>query len=313
MRSIFLRLPGGEPGNLTKASGRAPFLFFTLAVASLAAGSALAQPAWYDSGSQSGIQPGSPDFYQHQTTELQDNLGWCFQTSFEDAMYYDHNHGYANLYTDNSDWVSAMNANLANIISFTNTPPNFLESYITNKGYGSTLGVSEIDNSGAGGYAMYNAFTANLLAGSNVLIFLKPFGQATNTWWGSTFHVVDAVGFAGTNHSVVVLDPDNNKYGGFGYPPGSKPFNQVNYTNTEPIPIENGWADVGAGTNSYLQSWTVDATGNLVSGDYLDAQIAALITIGPVPEPSPAVLGLAAAICYGAYGLARRKKRLASG
>jgi hypothetical protein len=310
MRTLYLSCR--ERGRLANGRSRAPALLISLTVAALAAASTLAQPAWYDVASQSGIQPGSPDFYQHQTTELQDNKGWCFQTSFEDAMYYDHNNGFANLYLDNANWVTAMNNNLANIISFTNSPPNFMAAYIKNAGYGATLGVTEIDNSGAGGFSMFNSFTNNLLSGSNVLLFLEPHGQATNTWWGTTFHVVDAVGFGGTNHSVIVLDPDNNKYGGFGYPPGSKPFNLVDYTNTEPMPIENGWADVGGPTNSYLQSWTVDANGNLTSGDYADAQIAALLTIGAVPEPSPVALGLVSAVCYAGYRLARRKKTVDS-
>jgi hypothetical protein len=286
----------------------------SIAFAALSIGTALAQPSWYDPTTQSGIQPGSPDFYQHQTevtaVESIGLGGWCFQTAFEDAMYYDSNNGFPNLYTNNVNWVDAMSTNLLALI---NTPSPFMSTYISNKNYSSVLGVTTTVNSGASNF-VFNAFEQNLLAGSNVLIHLIP-GTNTNQWW-SDFHVMDAVGFNASNHTIVVLDPDNNRYGGFGIPNANSnafPYNVVNYINSEPIPIESGWGDVGNPTNSLLQAYTVDASGNITSGIYAGTQIDGFFAIGPVPEPSVFALGLASVTIFGAYRLARRKKESAAG
>jgi len=44
-------------------------------------------PSWYDSITDSGIQPGSPDFYQHQVNEIPgvSNEGFCAYFSFMDV------------------------------------------------------------------------------------------------------------------------------------------------------------------------------------------------------------------------------------
>jgi hypothetical protein len=305
------------------------FIGAVLGIALLAftGGGALGQPAWYNSGTQSGIEPGSPDFYQHQTTENQANSGWCFYTAYEDAMYYDANNGFANLYPNmgNPNWVATMNNNLTTLINtpFGNplTPANFMNTYIAAQGYGGVLGEATTANSG-GGYSIYNAFTSDLLAGSNVLIYITQNTGVTNQWWG--FHVMDAVGFSVTNHTIDVLDPDNNQYGGYGFPgtaanpPASGfytnsygvsvPYNLVDYNTNEPVPIENGFGDVGNPTNKDIQQYTVDANGNITSGIYAGTQINYLFAIGPVPEPSVFALGLAIAVVSGGYRLARRRK-----
>jgi hypothetical protein len=284
----------------------------SIAFAALSIGTALAQPSWYDPTTQSGIEPGSPDFYQHQITGTITNGGFCDYFAYEDAMYYDSNNGFPNLYANNANWVNAMNTNFFNIyasggnINVAN--PAFMTSYIANQSYGASLGVNSMTNS-SGGYSIFNAFEQNLLAGSNVLIRILD-GTNTNQWWN--FHVMDAVGFNATNHTIVVLDPDNNMYGGFGLP-GVPPNNLVYYTNSEPFPIESGWGDVGNPTNSLLQAYTVDANGNITDGIYAGTRISNIYAIGPVPEPSVFALGLASVTIFGAYRLARRKKESAAG
>ena len=116
---------------------------------------------------------------------------------------------------------------------------------------------------------------------------------------------MDVVGFDAINHKIVVLDPDNNMYGGYGLP-GVAPFNLVYYTNSQPFPVETGdWSQVGNPTNSLLQEYTVDASGNITDGIYAGTQIAYLYDIGPVPEPSAATLGIAAATAVVAFRLGR--------
>src|SRR5258708_1204319 len=269
------------------------------------------------------VQPGSPDFYQHQTTENQANSGWCFYTAFEDAMYYDANHGFPNLYANNANWVTAMNNNLTTAINTADSgyPSFFMNKYISDQGYAATLGESTILNSG-GGYSIYDSFTQNLNAGSNVLVHIVQNAGVSNQWWG--FHVMDAVGYSASNHTIMVLDPDNNRYGAYGFPgtnanpPSSGfytngfnvgvPYNLVDYTNTQPIPIESGFGGVGNPTNSLLQQYTVDANGVITDGIYAGTQIDAIFAIGPVPEPSSFALLLGAALAFGGFRVARRKK-----
>ncbi|HWX23080.1 MAG TPA: hypothetical protein VN578_24525 [Candidatus Binatia bacterium] len=286
---------------------------------------ALAQPSWYDVASQSGIQPGSPDFYQHQITGTYLNEGFCDYFAYEDAMYYDHNNGFANLYADNAAWVNGMINNFTNIyFAGGNQAPNpaFMNGYIGNKGYAASLGMTPITNS-TGGFSIFNNMRSGLLAGSNVLVRIELGPSATNQWWG--YHVMDVVGFSSSNHNIIVLDPDNNRYGGYGLPDQSSnappmgyltngfgygvPYNLVYNTNSQPLPVENGWGDVGNPTNSLLQAYTLDANGNITDGAYAGTKVTWIYDIGPVPEPSIAALGLVAAATLGARRLTGRKKR----
>jgi PEP-CTERM motif len=292
-----------------------------------------AQPSWYNTSTQSGIEPGSPDFYQHQPNENPafSNGGYCAYFAFEDAMYYDANNGFANLYANNANWVTGMNNNFNAI--FNTAGPNLAsqyDNYIANQGYGASMGVNTLVNSFAGGYSMYNAIQANLFAGSNVLILTLPGTTAnpsnspaisTNQWW--SFHVMDVVGMSATNHNLVVLDPDNNQYGGGGFPGSGTnpptsgvytnsygvgvPYNLAYYNTNEAIPIANGWGNVGGPTNSALQMYSTDATGDITSGIYDNTYIAGFFAIGPVPEPSSTALALVGAAVLGGYWRARRK------
>ena len=283
-----------------------------IALLALNVGAALALPSWYDGTNQKGVEPGTPDFYQHQTAtaaETKVNAGFCWESSFEDVMYHLHNIGFANLYTDNANWVNAMNANLATIRGTPGGGDSWMNAYIASNGYSSVL--SETTLTSSGGDSMFNALQQNLLSGSNVLVHIDPNG-VSGLWWGTTYHVVDAVGFDAVNKKIVIADPDNNRYGGFGFPGDSTPNNKVDYLSTQPIPIENGFADVGSDvnvvTNSLLQSYTVGANGVLSDGPYAGTKIDKLFAIGPVPEPASFALGLASALVFGGYRLARRRK-----
>jgi hypothetical protein len=124
---------------------------------------------------------------------------------------------------------------------------------------------------------------------------------------------MDVVGFDAKNHTIVVMDPDNNKYGAYGIP-STSPNNYVPYdTNTTPslsTIVETGdWGQVGNPTNSLMQQYTVDADGNITDGVYAGTKISYLYDIGPVPEPSFAALALAAAVAFRARGSAWRKRR----
>ena len=284
----------------------------TLAFLALSGAVTFADPSWYDGTNQKGVQPGTPDFYQHQTTtnaETKVNAGFCWQSAFEDAMYFLHNNGFGNLYIDSANWVDAMNGNLAQIVGTPGGGDTWMNTYINNKGYASVLSENTIANPG-GGFSVFNSFTNNLLAGSNVLIHIDA-NSVTGLWWSASYHVVDAVGFDAPNHKIIVADPDNNKYGGFGFPGDSTPNNKVDYLSSEPVPIENGFADVGANvtvvTNSLLQSYTVDANGVLTDGPYAGTKIDFLFAIGPIPEPSSVVLALVALTTFAACRRSRRK------
>jgi len=248
-------------------------------------------------------------------------------------MYYDANNGFPNLYANNANWVNGMINNFQNILNTPvtgtySTTASYLNatynSYITAQGYGMSLGSTSTGNSGAG-YSAFNVIQQDLLAGSNTLIFMGP--GSTNQWWG--FHVMDVVGFNASNHTLIALDPDNNRYGGYGYPgtntspPSSGyytnrfgvpvPYSLAFYNTNEPMPIESGFGDLGGPTNSLLQSYTVDAGGDITSGIYADTYISSIFAIGPVPEPSSIALGVVAAATFGAYRRVRRKKRLRNG
>jgi hypothetical protein len=113
-------------------------------------------------------------------------------------------------------------------------------------------------------------------------------------------------------HTIVVLDPDNNQYGGYGFK-GTAPFNYVPYsTNTTPnisAIIETGqWSQVGSTTGSLMQQYTVDADGNITDGVYAGTQIQWVYDIGPVPEPSALALGLTAAALLAARRLRSAKR-----
>jgi len=291
--------------------------FLFLGIAIVAANVALADPAWYDATNQKGIEPGTPDFYQHQTSplnETQGTSGWCFQSSFEDALYYLHNNGYAQAYTDNGTWVAAMLTNLNSIVN--GTPGAFvsgMNTYIGSLGLGTQLAVTGSANPGGNTSAIFNTFTQDLLDGSNVLIHIVPNG-VPGLWWGGgngpgNYHVMDAVGFDKVNSAIVVADPDNNKYGGFGYPGSTPPNLQVNYdASTELIPTTSGFGDVGTITNAPLQEYTVDNTGMLTDGPYAGTTIDQLFVMGVVPEPSTIALMLTSAVMFGGYRLAGRRK-----
>jgi hypothetical protein len=291
-----------------------------LGIALLAVNVALADPAWYDATNQKGIEPGTPDFYQHQTNNLADTMangGFCFPSSFEDALYYLHNNGFGAAYTDNANWVTAMNSNLNSIVgTFNPTSYNVtgMKNYITAVGLGTQLGVTSYANPGGATSAIFNTFTQDLLNGSNVLVHLDPNGVG-GLWWGGTYHVMDAVGFDKVNSEIVVADPDNNKYGGFGFPGGATTNLLVNYDpSSEALPTTSGFGDVGTITNAPLQEYTVDNTGKLTDGPYAGTLIDQLFVIGVVPEPSSIALVLTSAVMFGGYRLAgRRKSRARTG
>ena len=282
-----------------------------LGIALLAVNVALADPAWYDGTNQKGVEPGTPDFYQHQPSPLNETeatSGWCFQSSFEDALFYLHNNGYAQAYVDNTNWVAAMLTNLSSVV---NGSPgafvNAMNTYIGSVGLGTALVTTGPLNPGGNTSAIFNTLTQDLLDGSNVLVHLAPNGVG-GLWWGGSYHVMDAVGFDKVNKAIVVADPDNNKYGGFGYPGDATPNLLVNYSPTNPPPIETGWGDVGSITNAYLQEYAVDNTGMLTNGPYAGTLIDQLFVIGVVPEPSTLALVLASAAMFGGYRLAGRRK-----
>ena len=285
-----------------------------LGIALLAVNVVLADPAWYDATNQKGIEPGTPDFYQHQTNNLADTMangGFCFPSSFEDALYYLHNNGYAQAYTDNPNWVTAMNSNLNSIVGTFN-PASYnltgMNNYLTALGLNTSLAATGVSNPGGNTDAIFNTFTQALLNGSNVLVHLAPNGVG-GLWWSGSYHVVDAVGFDKVNNAIVVADPDNNQYGGFGFPGGATTNLLVNYDpSSEAIPIANGFGDVGTITNAPLQEYTVDNTGKLTDGPYAGTLIDQLFVIGVVPEPSTIALVLASAAMFGGYRRAGRRK-----
>src|ERR1017187_655980 len=133
-----------------------------LGIALLAVNVAMADPAWYDATNQKGIEPGTPDFYQHQTNDLADtavNGGFCFPSSFEDALYYLHNNGYGQLHTDNANWVTAMNSNLNSIVGVFN-PANYnvtgMKNYIAARGLAAAIDVTSVANPGGNTSAIFN-------------------------------------------------------------------------------------------------------------------------------------------------------------
>ena len=288
--------------------------------------SLLAQPSRYDVGSDSGIQPGSPDFYQHQIQETGFNGGFCDFFAYEDAMYYDSTIGFPNLYANNANWVNGMVNNFVNILATdVGSQFSYMRNYLYTQGYGGTLSMNITTNVG-GANAMFNGMKANLLAGSNVLVHIIPPSPNTNQWWG--YHVMDVVGFAASNHSIVVLDPDNTRYGAIGFPGTNAspplrgfytnydgygiPYNLKLYTTNNPFPVESGWADVGVPTNSLLQSYTLDANGFITSGIYAGTKVDEFFAIGPVPEPSSIALGLLSVAAFSVYARRRRKRELAT-
>jgi hypothetical protein len=289
--------------------------FSFLGSALLAVNVALADPAWYDGTNQKGVEPGTPDFYQHQTNNLSEtevNGGFCFASAFEDALYYLHNNGYGAAFTDNANWVTAMNSNLNSIVGVFNVngySANGMSTYIAARGLTASIGVTSVANPGGNTSAIFNTFTQDLLDGSNVLIHLVNNTGVSGLWWSNTYHVVDAVGFDKVNSAIVVADPDNNKYGGFGFPGDPNPNLLVNYDpNTQAIPLGNGFGDVGTITNAPLQEYTVDNTGKLTDGPYAGTTIDQLFVLGVVPEPSSIALVLASAVMFGGYRLAGRQK-----
>jgi len=288
---------------------------FVLGIALLAVNTALADPAWYDGTNQKGVAPGTPDFYQHQTNNLSEtevNGGFCFASSFEDALYYLHNNGWGQAYTDNPNWVTAMNSNLNSIVGVFNVSgysANGMTDYIAARGLSASIGVTTVANPGGNTSAIFNTFTQDLLNGSNVLIHLVNSSGVSGLWWSNTYHVVDAVGFDIVNSAIVVADPDNNKYGGFGFPGDSNPNLLVNYDpSTQTIPVTSGFGDVGTITNAPLQEYTVDNTGKLTDGPYAGTTIDQLFVIGVIPEPSTIALVLTSVVTLGGYRRASRRK-----
>jgi hypothetical protein len=305
----------GNPKSIGSRHVRMMRRLSFLGIAFLTVNAALADPAWYDATNQKGIEPGTPDFYQHQTNNLADtaaNGGFCFPSSFEDALYYLHTVGYAQAYTDNPNWVTAMNSNLNSIVGVFK-PNNYnvtgMRNYLAGIGLGTTITVTSCANPGGNTSAIFNTFTQDLLNGSNVLVHLDPNGVG-GLWWGGSYHVMDAVGFDKLNSAIVVADPDNNEYGGFGLPGSATTNILVNYDpSTELIPTTSGFGDVGTITNAPLQEYTVDDTGMLTDGPYAGTMIDQLFVIG-VPEPSSLALVLASAVVLGGYRrVGRRKNR----
>jgi hypothetical protein len=282
-------------------------------------------PSWYNSITDSGIQPGSPDFYQHQVNQIPgvSNEGFCAYFSFMGAMYYKSVMGFANLYQNDANWVSAMINNAYNIYNTPSTGSGALDfynslynNYISKSGYESQL-ISTTITSFTGENGVYNTIKSSLLSGSSVLVNITPNGTQ-NQWWG--FHVMNIVGFS--SNSIVVLDPDNNRYGGYGYPGASIdvpasgtlvngygvgiPYNLSFYNNSDPMPIVSGWSDVGNPSSSLLQTYAVDPDGVITSGGYAGTKISGLWTIAQVPEPSTyALFGIGA---IGMLIVMRRKK-----
>ena len=314
-------------GASSAARGRGTLITSAIAFAILGAATAPAQPSWYDAGSDSGIQPGSPDFYQHQISGTYANEGFCDFFAYEDAMWYDHNNGFPNLYANGTGWVDAMVNNFTNIYLSTsgfNAPassPPFMNTYILSQGYTNQLGMVPYQNPRSNSLAFSN-LRNNLLAGSNVLVRIELTNATytvSNQWWG--YHVMDVVGFSSSNNTMVVLDPDNTRYGASGLPltfaPGyltnnfgvGVPYNLVYNTNSQPFPEETGWGDVGNPTNSLLQAYQLSADGTILNGIYAGTQVTWLYDIGPVPEPSVAALALVAATTLGAWRWTRRKEK----
>jgi hypothetical protein len=283
----------------------------------------LAQPSWYDAGSNSGIQPGSPDFYQHQIQESGTNGGFCDFFAYEDAMYYDSTIGFPNLYTNSANWVNAMVGNFSAIAATDGTNQfSYMRNYLATQGYGGTLGINISINSSNN--SMWDGMRGNLLAGSNVLVHILPPAPNTNQWW--SYHVMDVVGFAVSNHSIIVLDPDNTRYGAIGFPGSAAsppptgfytnyagygiPYTLSAYTNSQAFPVESGWGNVGDPTNSLLQAYAVNADGFITSGIYAGTYVDGFFAIGPVPEPSAIALG---ALSTAVFVMYRRRRNRSKG
>ena len=158
------------------------------------------------------IQGGYPDFYQHQPDSVGVTVGgMCWQTAFEDAMYYD---AFNNpvltspaLYTSADNWIGGMNYNLGNIYDCSKNNNDWMNVYLNGSGFHEA--------------AFDNNFTFDMLKqganpSMNVLIRLAPSPNA-NVWWGN-YHVLDVVGYIGAD-TIVVVHPDNDYRGGFGTGP----------------------------------------------------------------------------------------------
>ena len=190
------------PGLRSRPALKSHAVLAVAAVATLLAGRTAAQPSWYDSVAQRGIVPGYPDFYQHQVSETsQPNGGFCTWFAYEDAMFYDHNSGFPNLFSDNpTDWTSGM---LSNFFSIYAAPGGFdaaagigfMNGYIANPrggaGYAGVIGATTVANTAAN-FSIFTNLTGALLAGSNVLLNIDP-GTSTTQWW--RYHILDVVGF----------------------------------------------------------------------------------------------------------------------
>ena len=147
---------------------------------------AYADPSWYDADQQRGIKPGIPDFYQHQPIPGIVDSGWCWQTAFENSIYYWDKYDpdkYGKLYDDPPDpdkWLDGMIDHLKEII---NTPGDFMTNYLKNKTLGPDnpkgLFVSTYIDTGADFYS-FNVYQEQLLACQDVLIYLEDPDKGTS-------------------------------------------------------------------------------------------------------------------------------------
>jgi hypothetical protein len=285
-------------------------VLFIAVVLLLWSATAFAYPTWYDPVEQQGIKPGIPDFYQHQPIPGKIDEGWCWETAFENSIYYwdkQYPEKYGKLYDDPADpekeWLDGMVSNLKEITNTPGADGAFMTNYLKKKTLGPDnpegLFVSPYTDTGNDFY-LFNVYQEQLLACQDVLIYLIDPTKAHGWWWSSTYHVLTGVGVDCDDYTIAFADPDNTLKGS-GY------YNDKNqwidtggkYKPEDKFPCGKDWKDVGP--NNYYQQSVIDKNG-ILQDIYPGAKISRIYTICPVPEPCTLLLlgsGVAGIIGFG--------------
>jgi hypothetical protein len=129
------------------------------------AGSALAQPTWYDAANNRGIATNVSDVFQHQNYNTDANWenggGWCYTTGIMNSFYFFKQRGYdgllPNAATANATWLDTVNGELKDFSTNYFTGTTSVRGWLAAKGHGAAGGVRSgllhtriIENSGAG-------------------------------------------------------------------------------------------------------------------------------------------------------------------
>ncbi len=113
------------------------------------AGSATAQPTWYDAANGRGIANDVSDVYQHQNYNTDANWenggGWCYTTGIMNSLYFFKQKGYQGLLpnaaTANATWLDTINTELKDFSTNYFAGNTSVRGWLAAKGHGAAGGV----------------------------------------------------------------------------------------------------------------------------------------------------------------------------